>query len=170
MMNKKINISNALSLFRLVISPVIMFFIIFDKMYPALILFILASLTDFLDGYFSRRLRIETKFGDMLDKISDKVLVGFVIIGFLIKFDALKLLFVLIPAIILYIVAYSYFIKYKQKTSLPGRINIPLQAIAIIAFLLDWKYKFYLFWIVIATTAYVGFSYIYAILKIYTKK
>lgn len=42
----------------------------------ALILFIAAAVTDFLDGYLARALNQTTAFGRMLDSIADKVLVG----------------------------------------------------------------------------------------------
>ena len=43
---------------------------------PALALFIVASLSDFLDGWMARRMGIVSKFGAMLDPIADKVLIG----------------------------------------------------------------------------------------------
>ncbi|MEM6467905.1 MAG: CDP-alcohol phosphatidyltransferase family protein, partial [Pseudomonadota bacterium] len=41
----------------------------------ALVLFVLAAATDFLDGYLARRLNQESAFGRMLDPIADKAMV-----------------------------------------------------------------------------------------------
>ena len=53
-------------------------FLYFDRPYAdwfALLLFLVASITDWFDGYLARIWRQETKFGAMLDPIADKAMV-----------------------------------------------------------------------------------------------
>ena len=48
--------------------------------YLALVLFIVAGLTDYLDGYIARKTDTETQLGALLDLIADKLLVSLVMV------------------------------------------------------------------------------------------
>ena len=66
--------------------------------YLAFLLFIIAGLTDYLDGYIARRTNSETHLGALLDLIADKLLVSLVMVWLVfVDFN----LFVAIPALII---------------------------------------------------------------------
>ncbi len=72
-------VPNILTLLRLLAAPgVAVMFLYFTRPWAdwfALILFLFAALTDFLDGYLARAWRQESRFGAMLDPIADKAMV-----------------------------------------------------------------------------------------------
>ena len=83
------NLPNILTVIRLLAAPTLAaVFLYFNTPWAdwfALILFVAAALTDFLDGYLARAWKQESKFGAMLDPIADKAMVLIallVIIGF----------------------------------------------------------------------------------------
>lgn len=74
-----LNLPNILSLARVAIVPVlvVLFFIgTTDAMWAACALFLLAAVTDFLDGYIARATGQQSAFGRFIDPVADKVLVS----------------------------------------------------------------------------------------------
>ena len=61
------NAPNALTVLRLVLIPAVCWLIAKDRMMPALSLFVLASLTDIVDGYIARKHNLITDFGKLMD-------------------------------------------------------------------------------------------------------
>ena len=80
------NLPNKLSLSRIVIAPLMMFFYLANFIpygigkWIALALFVVGSITDFLDGYIARKYNLITDLGKFLDPIGDKLLVTFALI------------------------------------------------------------------------------------------
>ena len=82
----KKHIPNILTVSRLLMIPLFLFFIISNREYSyhyALLIFILASITDALDGRFARKFNVESKFGEFLDPLADKILILSAFIVFL---------------------------------------------------------------------------------------
>ena len=72
------NVPNTLTLFRLALIPVfvIVFYLPFHwSAIASGVIFVLASITDWLDGYLARRLDQSTAFGAFLDPVADKLMV-----------------------------------------------------------------------------------------------
>ena len=74
------NLPNKLTTFRVILIPFFVFFLLTDLVgvwgkWIALAIFIVASLTDFLDGYLARKYNLVTNFGKFMDPLADKLLV-----------------------------------------------------------------------------------------------
>ena len=78
------NLPNYLTIGRILAIPLIVVTFYFEDSALACrvgaAIFVLAGLTDFLDGYLARKFNLVSRFGRMLDPIADKVLVGCVIV------------------------------------------------------------------------------------------
>jgi CDP-diacylglycerol--glycerol-3-phosphate 3-phosphatidyltransferase len=74
---------NLLSLFRIVIVPVVVLLLMSTKPGPRLVaglLFVVACITDYLDGWIARRRKSTTVLGQLLDPLADKMLIAAVMI------------------------------------------------------------------------------------------
>jgi cardiolipin synthase len=69
------NLPNIISILRIFLVPVIIFAILSDRNGIALLFFLLAGLSDALDGFIARRFDLCTKLGAMLDPVADKLLI-----------------------------------------------------------------------------------------------
>lgn len=72
------NLPNKLTLFRIFLIPVLVIVMLIDienKFLISCIIFLVASLTDALDGYIARKYNLITDFGKFMDPLADKLLV-----------------------------------------------------------------------------------------------
>lgn len=80
------NLPNKLTVARVILIPFFVFFLLFDSSndafkWTALAIFIIASLTDMLDGKIARKYNLITDFGKFMDPLADKLLVCSAMIG-----------------------------------------------------------------------------------------
>ena len=88
-------ILNALTLSRILCAILIYLFLYLESQYLiALLLFGIASFSDFLDGYVARKTNSESVLGEILDPIADKLLIVFVLIGLSINLDSFLIGFI----------------------------------------------------------------------------
>jgi cardiolipin synthase len=131
-----LNIPNTLTITRIVIIPVFVTAIIYDKYRYALYLFIFAALTDTLDGLLARLTNQKTPLGTFLDPLADKFLlvtsfVLFSIYGWIPKWLAIAVisrdLIVVIGWFLLFMITHTS----KVEPVLLGKLAIALQLITL---------------------------------------
>ena len=74
------NLASYTSLIRILLIVPILYSINSLEYYLALVLFLVAGLTDYLDGYIARKTKTETSLGAFLDLLADKLLVCLVLV------------------------------------------------------------------------------------------
>lgn len=69
------NLPNKLTMGRIFAIPVFIIVFMMDYRYAAAIIFVLAAVTDMLDGHIARKHNLVTNFGKLMDPLADKLLV-----------------------------------------------------------------------------------------------
>lgn len=69
------NLPNKLTLLRIFLIPVFVVVLLYEYYYYAAAIFVVASITDALDGYIARKYNLVTNFGKLMDPLADKLLV-----------------------------------------------------------------------------------------------
>ena len=88
------NFINFITIARIFLAPIILVFLIFGNYLVCVLLFFLAGLTDYFDGYFARKYNAVSELGEILDPIADKLLIVFVLIGLSINLDSFLIGFI----------------------------------------------------------------------------
>lgn len=80
-----VTIPNILSLARLALVPVFLYFLLTGQDLAALIVLVVSSATDYLDGFLARRLGQITKLGQILDPAADRLYIIATVVGLAVR-------------------------------------------------------------------------------------
>ena len=171
-----LNIPNCLTVLRIMLIPAIIYLFLSGSESSrtlAFFLFLIASITDYLDGFFARYMKQHTNFGEFLDPIADKLLV---IITLILLISENNNIFFIIPVVI--IISREFLViairqrlaevrgDYKLDVILISKIKTAIQFIALLMLLYGYpiyaidiySYGVYLLQIASALTL-ISFSY-----------
>ena len=137
--NNWFNISNFLSFIRILfVFPTVYFYSI-HRNDLVFILAFFAMLSDFLDGYFARKLNQITDLGKILDPLADKVLIGAAVISLTIyqEFPLWIALVIVIRDVIILLGALFIYDRQKHVTpsNWPGKVTVTIIAVTVLSFM-----------------------------------
>lgn len=167
------NLPNTLAFLRILLAPLMYLFLVNRELFGSLhvswldyfaaLIFVIASVTDFFDGYIARAWDQKTTLGAILDPLADKMLILAAFLG-LMMIDRAN------PWAIYLIMTREFFItgiravaigegKNIQST-MAGKVKTVFQMIAIGFLMMDWIFANELLWLAVALTLYSGYEYI----------
>ena len=173
-MQKNLNLPNILALFRIALAPLMLWFFIdrensiFSSWHPswfdyfAGLIFVIASVTDFFDGYIARTWDQMTKLGGILDPLADKMLVlaGFLGLMAIDRASAWAVFLILSRQFFitgLRVVAVSE--GKNVASTMAGKVKTVAQMFAIGFLIMNWPYATALLWFAVILTLYSGYEY-----------
>ncbi|MBL8994694.1 MAG: CDP-diacylglycerol--glycerol-3-phosphate 3-phosphatidyltransferase [Spirochaetia bacterium] len=134
---------NLLTILRLILTPVLLYFLLSEgsvanqilRVAVIVLIYVVATLTDYYDGYFSRKYHVVSRFGEFLDPLADKFLILAVFVAFI------YLGFVPVPAILIILIAIrevlitavrirAIAVRLVMKTEKHGKIKTVIQIVS----------------------------------------
>lgn len=173
--NKIINIPNILAFIRLLLAPLMFVLLVnqdaplFEGIHPswlnytAAFIFVLASATDFFDGYIARTFNQITTMGKILDPLADKMLTLAGFLGLMMMGEASAWAIFLILTRELFITGLRVSAAAEGidiAASWMGKVKTVIQMVAIGFLLMGWVGGEILLWIAVILTLYSGYEYV----------
>ena len=165
------NLANKITISRILLVPFFISFIIYSRWTAAFIVFFLAAMTDWLDGYIARVMKQKTELGKILDPVADKLLIVSAFICFsvlnelppflkppayvpiiIITRDAL----ILLGSIIIYMTKGAL----EIKTTLISKVTTFFQMATVIGILLGFRFSPFLWNTAVVLTVASGIVYV----------
>ncbi|MCK5450181.1 MAG: CDP-alcohol phosphatidyltransferase family protein [Candidatus Omnitrophica bacterium] len=165
------NWANRLTVLRVILTPVFIAMVFYQKLNIALLIFVIAAITDALDGYLARSRKEQTRFGTIMDPVADKMLIGsaFICFSLVTGLPAYLKMPIYVPVvvisrdvIILLGVVIMYFLtdNIEIKPTIMGKITTFFQMLTIIVVLLKFVYSSWIWNITVVVTVISGLDYI----------
>lgn len=168
------NIANKITILRILLTPVFLGLVLYYKpeqdhlRFIALTIFVIAVLTDAIDGFLARVLKQKTPLGTIMDPIADKFLLITSFIALTVWSGGIKLplwvpIIVVSRDIIIAIGVVVIFLTngdIKIAPSVLGKLTTFFQMMAIIGVLLLYKHSEYIWYLAVIFTLASGIGYI----------
>lgn len=169
------NLPNFLATLRILMAP-LMFWFLVDRQNPlfigwheswldyfAALIFVLASVTDFFDGFIARSWNQITKLGSILDPLADKMLMlaGFIGLVYIERANPWAVFIILTREFFITGLRVAMASEGKSvSASFAGKAKTVAQMFAIGFLLMNWDYANEILWFAVFLTIYSGYEYV----------
>jgi len=175
-----LNLPNILAFVRILLAPLLFWIILNEQVfveagfhiswayYFATLIFVIASATDFFDGYIAREWNQKTKLGAIIDPLADKMITIAAFLGLMVSSEASAWAIYIIIVRELFITGIRTVAVAEGldiKASFAGKVKTVSQMIAIGFLLMHWPFGSALLWIAVALTLYSGLEYLWGFRK-----
>lgn len=174
-----INLPNFLAIIRVLLAPLFFYLLLISNDAPfdihkswinyfATLIFTLACITDFFDGFIARNWKQTTKLGAIIDPLADKMLtlagfLGLMVIG---RADPWAIYLILIREF--FITGFRVFMVsdgVEVAASMAGKVKTTFQMIAIGFLTMEWFGGTILLWVAVVLTLYSGMEYVLSYIR-----
>jgi cardiolipin synthase len=166
-----LNLANKITIARIICIPFFIASIIYSRLDIALVIFIIAVISDAADGFIARTLKQKTEFGTILDPVADKLLLlsAYICLSLAGSIPEGVRLPAYVPIIVIsrdvLIVLGSIMVhvvtgNLRVAPSAVGKITTFFQMITILSILLQFKYSFVIWNIAVLFTILSGIDYL----------
>lgn len=170
-----LNLPNTLAGFRILLAPLMLWLLVdrnnelFASWHPtwldyfAGLVFVIASVTDFFDGFIARTWDQMTQLGAILDPLADKMLMlaGFLGLMLIDRANVWAVFLILTREFFITGLRVAAVAQGKDvAASMAGKTKTVFQMIAIGFLIMDWPFATELLWFAVFLTLYSGFEYI----------
>ena len=164
-MKFKFNIPNKITLIRVILIPLFAFILLVRIPYKNLLaafIFIMLSISDFLDGYFARKKKQVTEIGKLIDPLADKLLISTALIFLIGKGVDLWMAVAIISREVILTAVRIYLVPGKiiVPASNLGKSKTVVQSIAIVFVLLGLPFSWYVMLAAVILTLVSGLEYL----------
>lgn len=164
------NLPNLITLIRILLIPLFIILLLYGYNSYALLVFIVAGLSDALDGFIARTWNLKTRLGAFLDPVADKLLLlsAFITLVLLNKIPLWIMIIIIGRDIILGITGlillnFVEIHSYRIRPSILGKITTVLQILTILLVLVEEKGALFsmILWATVFATVASGLHYVY---------
>lgn len=171
------NIPNLLALLRMILAPLLFFILTkhFTSLHPswqeyfAALIFSIAALSDFFDGFIARTWDQHTKLGAIIDPLADKMLILASFLGLLMMGRVNEWIIYIILIREFFITGFRVLLSSQSlsiQPSFAGKAKTSAQLLAILLLIMNWPLANTILYIALFLTLHSAFEYLYKYYKI----